>query len=107
MKAVVNVDVCQGYGTCAEIMPDARRIADYYRERYGRDSEMIPYGAETGPVATAAELERLGLERRKYFLCHKRGAQPTGAARSEVLFLVRNWLIPERGLERAPDFFMR
>ncbi len=47
---------------------DARSIAEYYRERYGRDSVMIPYGAETEPVATTAVLERLGLERRRYFL---------------------------------------
>jgi glycosyltransferase involved in cell wall biosynthesis len=50
------------------VVTDARSIAEYYRTRYGRSSEMIPYGAETGAVPTAAALERLGLERRKYFL---------------------------------------
>jgi glycosyltransferase involved in cell wall biosynthesis len=50
------------------VITDARRIADYYRERYRRASEMIPYGAETGAVDTAAALDALGLERRKYFL---------------------------------------
>ena len=45
-----------------------QRIADYYRERYRRASEMIPYGAETGPVDTAEVLGRLGLEPRQYFL---------------------------------------
>jgi glycosyltransferase involved in cell wall biosynthesis len=50
------------------VVTDAQRIADYYRERYHRSSEMIPYGAETGPVSTAAALERLGLARRAYFL---------------------------------------
>jgi glycosyltransferase involved in cell wall biosynthesis len=50
------------------VITDARRIADYYRERYGRASEMIPYGAETGAVATSATLSGLGLERRQYFL---------------------------------------
>ncbi|HEY1760805.1 MAG TPA: DUF1972 domain-containing protein [Bryobacteraceae bacterium] len=49
------------------VITDARRIADYYRDRYQRSSEMIPYGAETGPVETAAELGRLGLEPRRYF----------------------------------------
>jgi glycosyltransferase involved in cell wall biosynthesis len=29
---------------------------------------MIPYGAEVGPVETAAVLDRLGLEHRRYFL---------------------------------------
>ena len=29
-----------------------KAIAEYYRERYHRDSEMIPYGAEVGPVET-------------------------------------------------------
>ena len=50
------------------VVTDARSIADYYRARYGRSSEMIPYGAETGAVSTFAVLERLGLERRRYFL---------------------------------------
>jgi glycosyltransferase involved in cell wall biosynthesis len=50
------------------VVTDARAIADYYRERYGRSSEMISYGAETGAVTTGAVLERLGLEQRKYIL---------------------------------------
>ncbi len=50
------------------VVTDARAIADYYRERYGRSSEMIPYGAETGAVTTGAVLERLGMEQRKYIL---------------------------------------
>jgi glycosyltransferase involved in cell wall biosynthesis len=50
------------------VVTDARSIAEYYQTRYGRSSEMIPYGAETGAVTTAAVLERLGLERRRYFL---------------------------------------
>lgn len=50
------------------VVSDAQAIADYYRDRYHHDSEMIPYGAKTGPVETQAVLDRLGLERRKYFL---------------------------------------
>ncbi len=50
------------------VVTDARIIAEYYRERYRRSSEMIPYGAELGPVAATAELQRLGLAPRKYFL---------------------------------------
>lgn len=50
------------------VVTDARAIADYYRDRYRRSSEMIPYGAETGAVETAAVLERLGLADRQYFL---------------------------------------
>ena len=50
------------------VVTDAQRIADYYRERYHRSSEMISYGAELGPVRTAAVLGRLGLTRREYFL---------------------------------------
>jgi glycosyltransferase involved in cell wall biosynthesis len=53
------------------VVTDAQSIADYYRERYGRESHMIPYGAEIGTletVQTCDELNRLGLERRKYFL---------------------------------------
>jgi glycosyltransferase involved in cell wall biosynthesis len=47
---------------------DAQAIADYYRERYHRDSVMIPYGAEIGRVETTEALDQLGLEPRKYFL---------------------------------------
>jgi glycosyltransferase involved in cell wall biosynthesis len=50
------------------VVTDAQAIADYYRDRYRRSSEMIPYGAEIGPLKTAAVLDGLGLERRKYFL---------------------------------------
>ena len=50
------------------VVTDARIIAEYYHERYQRSSIMIPYGAELGRVATTDELERLGLEPRKYFL---------------------------------------
>jgi glycosyltransferase involved in cell wall biosynthesis len=47
---------------------DAEAIAGYYRSRYGKATTFIPYGAETGAVATTAVLERLGLERGGYFL---------------------------------------
>jgi glycosyltransferase involved in cell wall biosynthesis len=50
------------------VITDAVRIAEYYRERYGRDSQMISYGAELGSVGTSAVLETLGLEPRRYFL---------------------------------------
>ena len=53
------------------VVTDAQSIADYYRERYGRESLMIPYGAEIGPLETSETrgvLSRLGLQRRKYFL---------------------------------------
>lgn len=50
------------------VVTDARKIAEYYAERYGKKSDFIPYGAETGRVQTAAVLEQLGLERGRYFL---------------------------------------
>jgi len=50
------------------VVTDAQAIADYYGERYHRNSVMIPYGAEIGPVETTEALDQLGLERRKYFL---------------------------------------
>ena len=50
------------------VVTDAAAIAAYYREKYQRTSEMIPYGAEVGPVETSAVLDRLGLEPRRYFL---------------------------------------
>ena len=50
------------------VVTDARHIADYYQEKYGCKSEMIPYGAEIGKVETDHALRQLGLERQKYFL---------------------------------------
>ena len=50
------------------VVTDARTIEEYYRERYGKASTFIPYGAELGKVETSAVLEKLGLERGRYFL---------------------------------------
>lgn len=52
----------------ARIVTDASAIEDYYSERYGRASTMIPYGAEVGPLPTDGVLKELGLPRRGYFL---------------------------------------
>ena len=50
------------------VVTDAHSIAQYYRDTYRHSSDMIPYGAEVGEVETSAVLDRLGLERRRYFL---------------------------------------
>jgi len=50
------------------VVTDARTIQAYYRERYGKQSVFIPYGADTGKVSSTAALERLGLEPDRYFL---------------------------------------
>ena len=50
------------------VVTDARAIAAYYRDRYDRDSTMIPYGAELGPVEESGILGPLGLEKQRYFL---------------------------------------
>lgn len=54
---------------CPNVMvSDSVNIADYYRKRYGKASEYIPYGAETGKLESGEVLSRLGLERGRYFL---------------------------------------
>ncbi len=50
------------------IVSDAAAIEEYYRQRYRTESTFIPYGAETGRVATDDVLKQLGLERGRYFL---------------------------------------
>ena len=50
------------------IVTDAEQIADYYRTRYRRESLMIPYGAETGKLPSSDVLQKLGLEKDRYFL---------------------------------------
>jgi glycosyltransferase involved in cell wall biosynthesis len=54
---------------CAtEVITDARQIEDYYSKRYGKRTTFIPYGAETGKLASGEVLAKLGLERVGYFL---------------------------------------
>jgi glycosyltransferase involved in cell wall biosynthesis len=50
------------------VITDAVAIQQYYRERYGKESTFIPYGAETGKVPGTGVLEKLGLEPGRYFL---------------------------------------
>jgi len=50
------------------IVTDALAIQDYYRERYGKDSVFIPYGADTEKATTRGALDELGLEPGLYFL---------------------------------------
>jgi glycosyltransferase involved in cell wall biosynthesis len=47
---------------------DAEAIRTYYKERYGKDSPFIAYGADTERAQTRDTLDRLGLEPGKYFL---------------------------------------
>jgi glycosyltransferase involved in cell wall biosynthesis len=54
---------------CPTVMiTDARTIETYYRQRYGKRSTFIPYGAEVGKVAGTETLAKLGLEPGRYFL---------------------------------------
>jgi glycosyltransferase involved in cell wall biosynthesis len=50
------------------VVTDALAIQSYYRERYGKETVFIPYGAETGKTAGAGALGPLGLEPGAYFL---------------------------------------
>jgi glycosyltransferase involved in cell wall biosynthesis len=47
---------------------DAEAIREYYKQRYGKDSLFIPYGADTERVETKGALDDLGLEPCRYFL---------------------------------------
>lgn len=50
------------------VITDAQQIEAYYLERYGKKTNFIPYGAETGKVASAEVLKKLGLTPGEYFL---------------------------------------
>ena len=50
------------------VVTDAVAIEDYYRQRYGKRTVFIPYGAETGKTPGAGVLRDLGLEPGAYFL---------------------------------------
>ena len=50
------------------LVTDAHCVRDYYRERYGRESTFIPYGARAVPESLPGVLERLGLTAGRYVL---------------------------------------
>jgi len=50
------------------VVTDAEAIAGYYRERYGKATDFIPYGAEVGKLETTDALRALALEPARYFL---------------------------------------
>ena len=50
------------------VITDALTIQDYYRQRYGKASVFIPYGAEIGKTEGSETLRALGLEPGRYFL---------------------------------------
>lgn len=64
------------YRACARIasllpvhlVTDAVVIQDYYRRRYGRQTEYFPYGTDLEPVADDGILQRLRLEAGRYVL---------------------------------------
>lgn len=64
------------YQACAQLSPrlpitlvsDARVIADYYHERFGKPTVFIPYGSDARRLPPGETLERLGLEAGRYVL---------------------------------------
>ncbi len=50
------------------VISDAAAIKAYYTERYGKQTSLIPYGAETGKLSTSVTTDSLALERGNYFL---------------------------------------
>lgn len=53
---------------CPEIITDAEGMRAIYRDRYGRESTVIAYGAELAEPRDPAILARYGLEPRGYYL---------------------------------------
>jgi glycosyltransferase involved in cell wall biosynthesis len=51
-----------------QFVTDAQSIQRYYREKYGKDSRFIPYGADSVRAESQTVLEELGLEEHRYFL---------------------------------------
>jgi glycosyltransferase involved in cell wall biosynthesis len=50
------------------VITDAQQIKAYYLERYGKQTQFIPYGADTGKVSSTDALQKLGLEPGGYLL---------------------------------------
>ncbi len=68
------------------VVTDAEAIRQYYRERYGKSSVFISYGAETGKVEGDVHVRRLGLEPGRYFLYVSRMEPENNALLVRVAF---------------------
>jgi glycosyltransferase involved in cell wall biosynthesis len=73
---------------CTRLVTDAEAMRAYYREHFGVDSEMIPYGAEVRGSRQPELIRALEVEPREYFLIVSR-------------------LIPENSLEVMLEGFRR
>jgi glycosyltransferase involved in cell wall biosynthesis len=68
------------------IVTDAHRIAEYYLQRYGAQTNFIPYGAATSRDTTTGTLDKLGLEPKRYFLYVSRMEPENNALRVREAF---------------------
>ncbi len=50
------------------VIADARAVQDYYRKTYGRDTELVAYGANPPADTGTAALDRFGLKTKGYLL---------------------------------------
>src|SRR4029077_5395396 len=50
------------------VIADAKAVQDYYRREYGRETELVPYGADPPSDRGTDVLERFGLKPREYVL---------------------------------------
>jgi glycosyltransferase involved in cell wall biosynthesis len=50
------------------VLADAQAVQAYYRREYGRESELVPYGADPPADQGTATLEKFGLQPRGYLL---------------------------------------
>ena len=50
------------------VIADAKAVQDYYKSAYGRETELVPYGADPPADTGTAALERFGLTPRGYML---------------------------------------
>jgi glycosyltransferase involved in cell wall biosynthesis len=53
---------------CTTLITDAEAMRAYYREAFGRDSEMIPYGASIETSEQPALIAAYGVQPRQYYL---------------------------------------
>ena len=72
---------CEGMAAAGKsiVIADAKAVQDYYRREYGRETELVRYGADP-PLDTGTEtLERFGLKPRGYLLWVGRLVPENGA----------------------------
>ncbi len=67
-RQVLKLSARIAVGTADVIITDSKVSQQYYRQHFGKETQYIPYGADTSDILAADALQTYGLERQDYLL---------------------------------------